>query len=218
MGRDDSLVSGELLPKLRVADEPHAPERTVSVAEQRRPPDRVQAPGFYLRRHRVDDAAGIAEAVAESLPELRKWLPWADSPAAQPGAQRRRLEEAVPNWERDVEYVYVLLRPGEDRILGCIGLHRRVGPSALEVGYWLRTDETGRGTMTEAVRALAEVTLALEGIDRVEIHCDEANQKSAAIPRRLGFSLGRTEDFEVKAQGEVGRRMVWVLEPTAEAP
>jgi RimJ/RimL family protein N-acetyltransferase len=184
------------------------------VTEQRRPPEIVETDSFYfyLRRQRVDDAPGIAAAVADSLAELGKWMPWAGSPAAEAEAQRRRLEGVVPNWERDLEYVYVLSRPGEDRVLGCVGLHRRSVSSALEVGYWLRTDETGRGTMTEAVRALADVALALDGIDRVEIRCDEANQKSAAIPRRLGFLLARTEDVEVKAPGEVGRSMVWVLD------
>ncbi len=188
------------------------------MAEHRRPPELVEARGFQLRRQRVDDAVGIAAAVAESLAELGQWMPWADNSAAEPGAQRRRLQQVVPNWERDGEYAYVIVRPGQDRIIGCVALLRRVSPVALEIGYWLRTDETGRGTMTEAVRALTEAAMALEGIDRVEIHCDEANQKSAAIARRLGFSLARTENEKVNAPGQVGRRMVWVLDRATLPP
>ena len=70
----------------------------------------------------------------------------------------------------------------EDRVLGCAGRHRRVDPGALDIGYWLRTSETGRGTMTEAVRALANEALSLAGVDRVEIHCDAANDRARPSP------------------------------------
>jgi RimJ/RimL family protein N-acetyltransferase len=169
------------------------------------PPERIEASGLYLRRHQVGDAAAIAAAVAESLAELQPWVPWANRSAAEPEVQRRRLEEAVPHWERGTEYVYLVFRPGEDKLLGSVGLHRRVGPDALEVGYWLRSSETGRGAMTEAVRALANGALALPGVDRVELHCDEANQKSAAIARRLGFRLARIGQVDPESPAERGR-------------
>jgi RimJ/RimL family protein N-acetyltransferase len=180
--------------------------------EHQPPPEHIGATGLYLRRHRVTDAPAIASAVAESLAELQPWMPWADGSAAKAEAQRRRLEDVVPQWEIGTEYVYVVFRPDDDRVLGSAGLHRRIGPGALEIGYWLRKSETGRGTMTEAVRALANVALALPGVDRVEVHCDEANEKSAAIAQRLGFHLARTEPVEAKAPAERGRQMVWVLE------
>ncbi|MGH9106886.1 MAG: GNAT family N-acetyltransferase [Acidimicrobiales bacterium] len=186
------------------------------MAEHRRPPERIETEGLLLRRHRAEDASGIAAAIEESLPELGKWLPWATEPAAQAEAQRRRLEEVIPNWERGTEYVYLIFRSGKSRVLGCAGLHRRSGPTVVEIGYWLRSSETGQGTMTRAVRALAEVALALPGAERAEIHCDQANKKSAAVPRRLGFRLARTERAGVKAPGEVGRHMIWVLESASQ--
>ena len=45
-----------------------------------------------------------------------------------------------------------------------------------------RRDHRGRGALTDAA-------FALDGIERVEIHCDEANLRSAAVPRRLGYTL-----------------------------
>ena len=44
----------------------------------------------------------------------------------------------------------------------------------------------------------------------MEIHCDEANVRSAAVPRRLGYRLDRIEDDEVTAPAETGRSMVWI--------
>ncbi len=173
---------------------------------------------MYLRRHRVEDAAGIAAAVAGSMAELRPWMPWAaDNSIVEPDVQRQRLVKVAPNWELGSEYVYLVFRPDGNDVLGCIALLRQVGPAALEIGYWLRTTESGRGTMTEATRALTNEALRLPGVDRVEIHCDEANYKSAAIPRRLGFSLVRVEARDVTAPGQVGRGMVWVREQPVPA-
>jgi RimJ/RimL family protein N-acetyltransferase len=47
-------------------------------------------------------------------------------------------------------------------------------------------------------------------VRRVEIHCDEANTASAAIPRKLGYRLDRVIAHEPEAPGESGRRMIWV--------
>ena len=106
--------------------------------------------------------------------------------------------------------------PFESRIgdiVGCMGLHSRVGPAAIEIGYWLRTDHTGRGLVTACARSLTEAALGLDGIERVEIHCDEANARSRAVPLRLGYRLARVQDDAVTAPGEVGRDMVWVYPP-----
>jgi RimJ/RimL family protein N-acetyltransferase len=46
----------------------------------------------------------------------------------------------------------------------------------------------------------------------VEIHCDEANVRSAAVPRRLGYRLDRVEDGDRTAPADTGRRMIWVLD------
>jgi RimJ/RimL family protein N-acetyltransferase len=48
-------------------------------------------------------------------------------------------------------------------------------------------------------------------IEEVDIHCDEANLASAAIPRRLGFRLAQIVDDEVDAPAESGRTMKWVM-------
>lgn len=181
-----------------------------------RPPEVLDAGGgVQLRRPRVDDAEGIAAAVAASLPELRPWMPWATEEAGQPDVQRVRLEEAMPHWEAGADFSYVIVDDGH--VLGSVGLHARIGPGALELGYWVRSEYTGRGIATASAGALTAAALALPGIDRVEIHCDEANTRSAAIPRRLGYRLARVEDDEVTAPAEIGRSMIWVYPPT-DAP
>jgi RimJ/RimL family protein N-acetyltransferase len=95
-------------------------------------------------------------------------------------------------------------------VLGGCGISRRIGPGAAEIGYWLRPTATGRGIVTAAAGALTDAAMALPDVTRVEIHCDEANTRSAAVPRRLGFRLDRIEPDQISAPGDLGRSMIWV--------
>ena len=100
----------------------------------------------------------------------------------------------------------------DGEFVGTIGLHRRLADYAVEIGYWTVAAKTRRGYATAAAQAMTQVALALPGTRRVEIHCDEANTRSAAIPQRLGYRLDRIEDDGVRAPFETGRGMVWIKE------
>jgi RimJ/RimL family protein N-acetyltransferase len=182
-----------------------------------RPPERLEAGVVVLRRPRVEDAAAIADAVADSLDHLRPWMPWATDEAATVEAQQQRLvRDVLPNWAADREYEFLILTPEEREIVGGCGLHRRVGPGGIEIGYWVHTAHTNRGYASAAAKALTGVALSLDGITRVEIRCDRANVASQAIPRRLGYVLDRPERRDVEAFGETGSTMVWVLSMPAD--
>ena len=56
----------------------------------------------------------------------------------------------------------------------------------------------------------------VDGVSRVEIHCDEANVRSAAVARRLGYRLDRIEPDVVSAPGDLGRSMIWVSPPPTD--
>ena len=174
------------------------------------PAEEVRSPRLMLRRVHADHAGAIAAAVGMSLAELRPWMAWATREAAEPRTQLIRVAEADELWEAGSDFIYsVLLRPGPT-VVGEIGLHRRVGDGGMEIGYWIDSRFAGHGIGTEAARLLTGAALALDGVSRVEIHCDEANQASAAIPRKLGYQLDRIDRIDPEAPGEMGRRMVWV--------
>jgi len=176
-----------------------------------RPPERLEGEGVVLRRPTGADDAPLAAAIAASLDHLRPWMAWADDRATtieQRAEHRARTDEG---WSRGSDFAYLILDPAEATVLGAAGLHRRIGPRAIEIGYWVHVDHGRRGVATAAARVATEAAVALEDVDRVEIHCDEANVRSAAVPRRLGYRLDRIEDDEVTAPGEIGRSMVWVI-------
>ena len=176
---------------------------------------------LILRRVRAEDAGAIAAAVGASLDHLRPWMAWAAPEAADPRTQRVRAAEADEMWAAGTDSIYSVFTAEEGTLVGAIGLHRRVGDGGIEIGYWVAAQQTRRGFATAAAEALTSVALGLPGVTRVEIHCDEANIASAAIPRKLGYRLDRIDEREPEAPGERGHRMIWVRDapgPGGEGP
>jgi ribosomal-protein-serine acetyltransferase len=65
------------------------------------------------------------------------------------------------------------------------------------LGYWLGEEYQGKGLVTAACRALVEHAFGELGLNRVVISCATENEKSCAIPERLGF---RREGIERQAE------------------
>jgi RimJ/RimL family protein N-acetyltransferase len=168
---------------------------------------------LVVRAYEEDDAPALEAAVAASLEHLRPWMGWAAGPP--PGEAWRR------GWIRDVRAEeaaggdryrgFFDARTGE--LLGSGGLHRRIGPRAWEIGYWVHVDHTGRGVATAAVARLAAEAFADPDVDHVEIHHDAANRASGAVARRAGFTdLGTVPKPEKAAPAETGVERRWRLE------
>jgi RimJ/RimL family protein N-acetyltransferase len=158
------------------------------------------------------DAAPMQAAIDASLDDLRQWIPWAGEEPMPVEKKTELLAAFQANFLARRDAAYVLIDRADDSFLGGAGLHPRRGPGVLEIGYWLRSDRTGRGYMTEAVAALTRVVLEYYRVPRAEIRCDPRNAASAAVPRRLGYSLERTLSAEaVDATGQPRDTMIWAL-------
>jgi ribosomal-protein-serine acetyltransferase len=59
----------------------------------------------------------------------------------------------------------------------------------IEIGYWLIEKMTGKGIATAAARKMVNLAFRNMDMNRVVIRCGVGNDRSSAIPRRLGFSL-----------------------------
>jgi RimJ/RimL family protein N-acetyltransferase len=185
---------------------PHRPDVPPADA----PPERVDAGAVIVRRVQAGDAGAIAAAVAASLDTLRPWMPWATPAAADRANQLARVAEADHRWESGLSYTYSVLTAETGTLVGEVALHRRAGDGSVEIGYWIAAGQAGRGYGTSASAALTSVALGLDGVNRVEIHCDAANAGSVAVAQRLGYRLDRIEERRPEAPGESGRLMIWV--------
>ncbi|MFF0295872.1 GNAT family N-acetyltransferase [Kitasatospora sp. NPDC004614] len=188
-----------------------ASEHTAHPLTAGRPPELLPiGGGAHLRRRRLADAAALNAAVIANLDHLRPYMPWAANAPTLPESEQLSVRgEQV--WDEGTDFMYLLGLDAEPAlVIGGFGLHGRLGPGALEIGYWVHREHTGRGLATAAARALTEAALALPGITRAEIHCDESNTASAAVPRKLGYTLNRIDSATPTAPAETGRKMIWV--------
>jgi ribosomal-protein-serine acetyltransferase len=129
-------------------------------------------------------AERIWEASRASLRELQPWLAWAVTASLE--QTRAFCEEAVRNWEAGTDFPFAVLEEGE--VVGAVGCHRgRLDASIAEIGYWLRTDRTGRGYATEAAEAVVRWGFDTLGLARLELRAGVGNEASQRVAERLGF-------------------------------
>ncbi len=77
-----------------------------------------------------------------------------------------------------------------DTLVGVIGLHYiEWHARKTSIGYWLAKQYQGQGHMTKACKVLVDHLFRDRGLNRIEIRIPQGNQKSQAIPERLGFKM-----------------------------
>jgi RimJ/RimL family protein N-acetyltransferase len=166
------------------------------------PPSHIRTDGLLLRRQHPADAAMIKDAVDSSLAHLQASVAWAQSAPVPLASLVARLAASAAAFDAHGPWAFTIFDLDQSRVLGGAALERAdnalaalVGPDAVEAGYWLRADATGRGYATEATASLTELAFIHLHAQRVVICHDPANVPSAGVPRRLGFRcLGLVSD------------------------
>ena len=149
--------------------------------------DELRGERMIVRPLRLEDAPALFEAIIESLDHLRPWMPWADMYHSVEDAQDYIIRTQA-QWLLRENLGASFWERTSGRFLGGTGLHIRdweIGH--FEIGYWVRVSATGQGYVTEAAHLLTEFAFDKLEANRVMIRCDERNERSAAVPRRLGF-------------------------------
>lgn len=168
------------------------------------------ADGLVVRHWLPEDAEALSVAIAESREHLQPWMAWIGEEPLTVDERQARLSGFERDRRRGGDAVLGVFL--DRRVVGGCGLHRRIAPDGLELGYWLHPQFTGRGLATAAARLLTDAALALPYITHVEVHHDKANVASAAVPRRLGFQLlGEVED-QIGAPSEIGVEWQWRMD------
>jgi RimJ/RimL family protein N-acetyltransferase len=152
------------------------------------PPYRIATPRLVLRCWEPRDAPLLKDAVDTSIEHLLPWMPWA---AYEPQSLEQKVEllrHFRGRFDLGQDFVYGIFDRDESAVVGGTGFHLRVGPGAYEIGYWIRASRAGEGLGSEATAALTRVAFELTDVARIEIRCDPANERSRAIPRKLGYT------------------------------
>ncbi len=177
---------------------------------------RIETERLVIRCYKPEDAPLLKKSVDENLEHLAPWMPWIKFEPETVQAKADRITAFIHKYTTGEDFTMGIFNKEETRLLGGTGLHARLEGNALEIGYWLHKDYINKGLITENVRALTKVAFEIEGIDRLEIHCDERNMASARVPAKCGYLLreiliGNAKDNE----GNARNTMIWELSRAA---
>lgn len=142
---------------------------------------------LHIHLARMEFAEELYQKVDSQREYLRKWLSWVDKTNSRDDIQRF-LKESMENNSNGSQFVTVITYA--NAVAGTLGFHRiDMTQSTAELGYWLSSEVQGKGIMTRVVQALVTHIFKTKAINRIEIRVAVPNQKSKAIPLRLGFHL-----------------------------
>lgn len=135
-----------------------------------------------------EDLPELCSLLEANVEHLSRWMPWAVPGVADLEGQRERLRDLELQFEAGSDFSYLVKERESGAILGSLGAHARLGPAAIELGYWLGKEAEGRGFMSEAVAAMTRCLLGYEEIARVVIRADPENVRSWRVPQRVGYT------------------------------
>jgi RimJ/RimL family protein N-acetyltransferase len=185
--------------------------------------DRVLTPLFtelrgarvLVRPYQESDAPGVFEAIAESREHLGPWEAFA-SEQQTVADSRCCIRRQMAAWLLREDMSAGFWEQATGRYLGGCTLHPRDWVArSFEIGYWMRASAAGQGYVTETVRLLTDYAFTALRARRVAVYCDERNERSAAVPGRLGFvQEGRLRNDSLTPLGQLRTTLVFAL--TAE--
>ena len=164
-------------------------------------PERLETRRLMLRKPRVRDARAVTEAYAGDA-ETTRYLMF--RPHRDIRETRVFLRQAKAFWNMGTVFTWAITLKENGRLIGMIDA--RMEGCHANLGYVLSREYWNKGYMSEAVAAVTEWALALNGIYRVWAVCDTENAASARVLEKVGMT-------------RVGILRRWVVLPNrSEAP
>jgi len=169
-------------------------------------------PRLELRPFRRRDVDTLIAAVGDSIDELERWLPWVHRRYGKADALRF-IRDSAAAWVEGRAYDFAIRRPGApDHHIGNISIwptsrRERSG----EVGYWIRSSETGIGIATEAATTVLAVGFEEMALHRVTLRIAVGNDPSERIAEKLGFVHEGLLRKEVLVAGEWLDHTLWAM-------
>jgi len=157
-------------------------------------PDRLQTQRLLLRAPCAADAHLLFDAYTQDS-EVARYMIW--RPHVDVAETEAFIAACLEGWSAGLRRPYVLAFHGNAR--QPIGmLEARLQGHTVDIGYVLARMHWGQGLMPEAIRGLADATLALPRFFRIQATCDVENRPSARALEKAGFKL----------EGKLARYMV----------
>jgi ribosomal-protein-alanine N-acetyltransferase len=141
-----------------------------------------------IRLIAVEDAVELAELLQVNREFLARWEPIRPEDYFTAAGQKRAIEDALAQSERNTIVPNVIIERGE--IIGRVTLSNIIrGPfQSCNLGYWVGSSHNGRGFATRAVREIMIVAFRELRLHRIEAGTLLHNVPSQRVLERNGFA------------------------------
>lgn len=155
-----------------------------------------------LRTYKEEDIPAVCEAVRESIETLKPWMGWCSEAYSIEDAEIF-VKSCDENWEKGRMYDFGIFEVSSGRFLGGCGLNK-VGnyTNQLNMGYWVRRSEMGKGYVPRAVKLLIPWAFENTGIYRLEISAGVENKASQRVAQKVGAKREACLRSYVDVRGE----------------
>ncbi|WED42995.1 GNAT family N-acetyltransferase [Legionella cardiaca] len=154
----------------------------------------IETQNLLLRPPQTGDEFPLNNAIQESLPELSRWMPWAQDPSLK--MTKAFIDNHVDCWGMDNqrERPFIVLLKQENCIIGASGYNDQSDPFVpyYEIGYWIHSNYTGKGFATELSIALTYFAFEQLKAVRLQICCQAENHQSRRVIEKCGYQLEAT--------------------------
>ena len=145
---------------------------------------------LLIRPPQAGDGQALAEAKRASWEDLKPWLPFAkgsvDSVNEKDDEILCRQKQAA--FIRRDDLMLFVFDKGTGKMIASSGLHRMDWQIRyFEIGYWVRSDETGKGYGSEITVALCQYAFNALNASKVVVGHHGGNGPSQRIIEKLGF-------------------------------
>ncbi len=137
-----------------------------------------------LRSYQPEDAPELFRTIEASRQHLRPWLNWID--------KHTRLEHT----QHFIQYTINQLNQQDGLYVGIFKEKEVVGELCMydwkrdvkkaQVGYWIGVQHSGKGLLHQCLIRFMDFLFEKTGLNKIEIHFVQANQRSARVAEKLG--------------------------------
>jgi len=144
---------------------------------------------LILRPPDIDDADAIYQAVKVSRAELEPWMDWC-TPDYSKDVTIDWIERQPREWGEGTNFQFAIFDTQNGGFLGSCGINHinRIYLLA-NLGYWVRTDQTGKGIATEATKLVAQFGFSKLELRRIEIVTGVENWASRKVAENVGATF-----------------------------
>ncbi|MDQ3063083.1 MAG: GNAT family N-acetyltransferase [Acidobacteriota bacterium] len=139
-----------------------------------------------IRRYCADDIPSLFEAARESTKEMLAWLSWCH-PNYTVEESRSFVLSSETAWNEKTRFAFAVFDVSSGLFLGGVGLNQiNRNHNFANLGYWVRSSQTGRGVATAATLLAAEFGFEDLGLNRIEILTATGNAASGRVAEKAG--------------------------------